>query len=50
MIIMAMMAIGLTTNVVTLVRSGGPVLALGGLCWVAISLVSLWVQGLIGQW
>lgn len=50
MIIMAMMAIGLTTNIVTLVKSGGPVLALGGLCWVAISLVSLWVQGLIGQW
>lgn len=49
MIIMAMMAIGLNTDVLKLIKSGGKVLALGLCCWLAISAVSLYVQHLIGQ-
>ncbi|MCF0155982.1 MAG: putative sulfate exporter family transporter, partial [Veillonella sp.] len=50
MITMAMLAIGLNTNVVKLIKTGGKALALGLVCWVAISVVSLYVQHLIGQW
>ncbi len=50
MIVMAMMAIGLNTNVVTLVKSGGKPILLGFCCWVAIAAVSLGVQQLIGIW
>ena len=50
MIVMAMMAIGLNTNVVTLVKSGGKPILLGFCCWVAIAAMSLGVQHLIGIW
>lgn len=49
MIVMAMMAIGLNTDIIKLIKSGGKVLLLGLCCWVAISGVSLYVQHLIGQ-
>lgn len=48
MIVMAMMAIGLNTDVVKLLKSSGKILFLGFCCWVAISCVSLYVQHLIG--
>ena len=38
---MAMVAIGLNTNIVKLIKSGGSALALGACCWIAITAVSL---------
>ena len=50
LIVLAMAAIGVNTNIVKLVKSGGKPLALGACCWVAITVVSLllqWAMGLI---
>lgn len=47
MIIMAMAAIGLNTNIVKLVKSGGKAILLGFCCWVAVALTSLGVQALL---
>lgn len=49
-IVMAMAAIGLNTNLVKLVKSGGRPLVLGLVCWVAIAAVSLGMQHLLGLW
>ncbi|MGN0038384.1 MAG: YeiH family protein [Coriobacteriales bacterium] len=49
-IVMAMLAIGLNTNLVELVRSGGKPIALGACCWVAIAVVSLLMQYALGTW
>ena len=49
-ITMAMVAIGLNTNLVKLIKSGGSALALGAACWIAIALVSLGMQHVIGLW
>jgi uncharacterized integral membrane protein (TIGR00698 family) len=43
-IVMAMASIGLNTNVVRLVKSGGKPILLGFICWVVLSLTSLGVQ------
>ncbi len=50
LIIMAMGAIGLNTDVVKLVKSGGKPILLGLACWVAITIVSLALQNLMGIW
>ena len=50
LIIMAMSAIGFNTNIVKLVRGGAKPIALGACCWVAIALVSLGMQHVIGIW
>lgn len=50
LIIMAMSAIGFNTDIVKLVRTGGKPIALGACCWVAIALVSLGMQHVIGIW
>lgn len=47
-IIMAMSAIGLNTNIVKLVKSGGKPILLGFSCWVAITGVCLLMQVLLG--
>ena len=47
-IIMAMAAIGLNTDIVKLVKSGGKAILLGFCCWVAIALVSLGLQHILG--
>ena len=47
-IIMAMAAIGLNSNVVQLVKSGGRPLLLGGCCWLGITAVSLVMQHVMG--
>ena len=47
---MAMFAIGLNTDLIKLVRSGGKPIVLGLCCWVAIAAASLGVQHLIGIW
>ena len=49
-ITMAMVAIGLNTNIVKLLKSGGSALTLGACCWIAISAVSLMAQHMIGLW
>ena len=49
-IVMAMAAIGLNTDIVKLVRSGGKPIFMGFCCWAAISGVSLGVQHLLGIW
>lgn len=49
-IIMAMLAIGLNTDLVKLIRSGAKPIGLGLCCWVAIASVSLAVQHAIGIW
>lgn len=43
-IAMAMCAIGLNTNLVTLVKKGGKPIIMGFTCWVAITVVSILVQ------
>jgi uncharacterized membrane protein YadS len=50
LIIVAMSAIGLNTNLVRLLRNGARPIALGLGCWAAVALVSLAVQRLAGGW
>ena len=50
LIIMAMAAIGLNSNVVRLVKNGGRPLLLGACCWVGITGVSLLMQHVMGVW
>lgn len=47
-ITMAMAAIGLKTNIVNLVKTGGKAVILGLACWVLISITSIGVQHLVG--
>ena len=49
-IILAMAAIGLKTDLIKLIKSGGKPLALGFCCWTGITLVSLSLQKLLGIW
>lgn len=47
-IVMAMVCIGLNTNLPKLVKSGGKPILLGFLCWLVLSLTSLGAQQLLG--
>ena len=49
-IIMAMAAIGLNTNIVKLVKTGGKPILMGMACWIGITLVSLGMQHVLGIW
>lgn len=49
-IIMAMAAIGLNTNIVKLVKTGGKPILMGLCCWIGITAVSLIAQHLLGIW
>lgn len=49
-IVMAMAAIGLNTNIVKLLKTGGKPIALGACCWVGITVVSLVIQHVMGIW
>lgn len=49
-IIMAMAAIGLNTNIVKLVKTGGKPILMGLVCWVGIAVVSLAMQHLLQIW
>lgn len=49
-IVMAMAAIGLNTDLVKLVKSGGKPIFMGLCCWIAIAGVSLAVQRALGIW
>ena len=50
LIVMAMAAIGLNTDIVKLVKSGGKPIFTGFCCWTGISLVSLLMQHMLGLW
>ena len=50
MIVMAMTAIGLNTDLIKLVKTGGKPILLGFCCWAAITGVSLLMQHLLGLW
>lgn len=45
-----MAAIGLNTNLVKLVKTGGKPILLGFCCWVGIACVSLLMQHLLHIW
>lgn len=49
-IVLAMAAIGLNTDIVKLVKTGGKPLLLGFSCWVGITCMSLVMQHLTGLW
>ncbi|HIZ17376.1 MAG TPA: YeiH family protein [Firmicutes bacterium] len=49
-IVMAMSAIGLNTNIVKLVKTGGKPILLGFVCWAAITGVSIGLQHVLGIW
>lgn len=49
-IILAMAAIGLNTNIVKLIKTGGKPLILGFSCWTAITIVSLIMQHIMHLW
>lgn len=50
LIVMAMAAIGLNSNLIKLVKSGGKPILLGGVCWIGITLVSLAMQHMMAIW
>lgn len=50
LIVMAMAAIGLNTNLTKLVKSGWKPILLGFCCWVGIAAVSLLMQKVLGIW
>ncbi len=50
LIVLAMVAIGLKTDIVKLVKTGGKPLTLGFCCWVGIIVVSLVFQKFMGLW
>ncbi|HAE41683.1 MAG TPA: putative sulfate exporter family transporter [Clostridiales bacterium] len=49
-IVMAMVAIGLNTNIIKLVRNGGKPIFVGLCCWICITFVSLLMQHVLGIW
>lgn len=49
-IIMAMAAIGLNTNIVKLIKTGGKPIIMGVACWAGITGVSLLMQHVLGIW
>ncbi len=50
LIVMAMAAIGLNSNLPKLIRSGGKPILLGACCWIGITLISLFMQHVMGIW
>ncbi len=49
-IVLAMAAVGLNTDIVKLVKTSTKPLSLGMGCWVSITLVSLFLQHMLGLW
>ncbi len=49
-IVWAMAAIGLNTNIVKLVKTGGKPIIMGFVCWIGIIAVSLVMQHIMGLW
>ena len=49
-IVLAMSAVGLNTNIIKLIKTGGKPLLLGFCCWIGIALASLGMQHILGIW
>ena len=49
-IVLAMSAIGLNTNIVKLIKTGGKPIFMGLCCWIGITAVSLLLQSVLGIW
>lgn len=49
-IILAMAAIGINTNIVKLIKTGGKPIIMGFVCWIGITGVSLFLQHILGIW
>jgi len=49
-IILAMAAIGLNTNIIKLIKTGGKSIFMGFCCWIGITIVSLLMQHFLGIW
>ena len=49
-IVLAMAAIGLNTDIVKLIRTGGKPIIMGFCCWTGITAVSLFMQHILGIW
>ena len=49
-IVLAMAAIGLNTDIVKLIKTGGKPIVMGFACWVGITAVSLVMQHVLGIW
>lgn len=49
-IVLAMSAIGLNTDIIKLIKTGGKPIFMGFCCWVGITAVSLFMQQLLGIW
>lgn len=49
-IIMAMVAIGLNSNLIKMIKNGGKAILLGATCWTAITVVSLILQNFMNIW
>lgn len=50
LIIVAMAAIGLNSNVIQLIKTGGKPIAVGAVCWCGITIVSLIMQYIMHIW
>ncbi len=50
LIILAMAAIGLNTNIIKLVKNGGKPIVMGFCCWIGITIISLSQLYLLGIW
>ena len=48
--VLSMCAIGLNTNIVKLIKTGGKPILMGFCCWVGITVVSLVMQHVLGLW
>lgn len=49
-IVMSMCAIGLNTNIIKLLKTGGKPIIMGFACWTGITVVSLIIQYVLGIW
>lgn len=49
-IVLAMSAIGLNTDIVKLIKTGGKPILIGVSCWIGITIVSLSMQSIMGIW
>jgi uncharacterized membrane protein YadS len=47
---LAIAAIGLNSNLIKLVKSGGKPILLGACCWAGITAVNLLMQHVLGIW
>ena len=49
-IVLAMAAIGLNTNIIKLIKTGGKPIIMGACCWIGITVVSIVLQKVMGIW